>query len=302
MCEAHRLCLDGDAALALEVELVEDLILHVAQRDGAGRLEQPIRKRRLAVIDVCDDAEVADPVEAHQEEKAVLGSRRDIAVISGAQDLRNVADTAPASGQPGLDAVRKHQRSDVLDVLDRDSGAVLVRGKCLRGLACDDVRAMAVDLELDMSAAMATRMLRSTTTSESTDIIRAMLSCTASACSDGSKRAANAAGSSSISRDARRSRRAGARHLALDVDAESETIEQLGTQLALLEVHRADEDESRRMRHRDALALDGVLSHRSSIEQHVDDVIVERVAPRRRTGCCGWPRQGRPARTPSHHA
>ena len=63
--EANRLRLDGDAALALEVELVEHLVLHVAQRDGPGRLEQPIGKRGLAVIDVRDDAEVADPVKTH---------------------------------------------------------------------------------------------------------------------------------------------------------------------------------------------------------------------------------------------
>ena len=66
MGETHRLRLDGDAALALEVELVEHLVLHVAQCDGAGCLEQSVRERRLAVIDVRDDAEVADPVEAHQ--------------------------------------------------------------------------------------------------------------------------------------------------------------------------------------------------------------------------------------------
>jgi len=42
------------------------LVLHVAQCDGAGCLEQSVRERRLAVIDVRDDAEVADPVEAHQ--------------------------------------------------------------------------------------------------------------------------------------------------------------------------------------------------------------------------------------------
>ena len=63
--ESHRLRLDGDAALAFEVELVEHLVLHVAQRHGPGRLEQPVGKRRLAVIDVRDDAEVADPVKTH---------------------------------------------------------------------------------------------------------------------------------------------------------------------------------------------------------------------------------------------
>ncbi len=31
------------------------------------------------------------------------------------------------------------------------------------------------------------------------------------------------------------------------------------------------------MRHRDALALDGVLPHRRGVEEHVDDVVVEQV-------------------------
>ena len=64
---------------------------------------------------------------------------------------------------------------------------------------------------------------------------------------------------------------------ALDVDAQAEAVEQLGTKLAFLRVHRADEDETRRMRHRHALALDGVLTHRRGVEEHVDDVVVEQV-------------------------
>jgi len=61
--EAHRLGLDGDAALALEVEGVEQLVLHVAHGDGAGALQETVGERRLAVVDVRDDAEVADQVE-----------------------------------------------------------------------------------------------------------------------------------------------------------------------------------------------------------------------------------------------
>ena len=61
--EAHRLRLDGDAALALEVEGVEQLVLHIAHRHRPGPLQQAIGERRLAVVDVGDDAEVADQVE-----------------------------------------------------------------------------------------------------------------------------------------------------------------------------------------------------------------------------------------------
>ena len=57
---AHRLRLDRDPALALEVHRVEHLRAHVALRDGVRQLEDAIGERRLAVVDVRDDREVAD--------------------------------------------------------------------------------------------------------------------------------------------------------------------------------------------------------------------------------------------------
>jgi hypothetical protein len=58
--EANGLRLDGDAALALDIHGIEDLLLHLAQRDVAAQLDQPIREGRLAVIDMGDDREIAD--------------------------------------------------------------------------------------------------------------------------------------------------------------------------------------------------------------------------------------------------
>ena len=58
--QADGLGLDGDPALALEVHLVEELVLLLALGDGPGRLEQAVGERRLAVVDVRDDREVAD--------------------------------------------------------------------------------------------------------------------------------------------------------------------------------------------------------------------------------------------------
>ena len=52
--------LDRDAALALDVHPVEVLRPHVARLDHAGDLQHPVGQRRLAVVDVGDDAEVAD--------------------------------------------------------------------------------------------------------------------------------------------------------------------------------------------------------------------------------------------------
>ena len=56
----HALRLDGDAALALDVHPVQVLRPHLAALDHAGELQHPVGQRGLAVVDVGDDAEVAD--------------------------------------------------------------------------------------------------------------------------------------------------------------------------------------------------------------------------------------------------
>jgi hypothetical protein len=56
----HRLALDGDAALALDVHAVQVLGAHRPVVDDAGDLQHPVGQGRLAVVDVGDDAEVAD--------------------------------------------------------------------------------------------------------------------------------------------------------------------------------------------------------------------------------------------------
>ena len=62
----HRVRLDRDPALALEIHRVEELVLLLAVVDRAGALEQPIRQGRLAVIDVRDDAEIAGQLDRHE--------------------------------------------------------------------------------------------------------------------------------------------------------------------------------------------------------------------------------------------
>ena len=57
--------LDGDPALALEIHRVEDLRLHLTRLERAGELEQAVGQRRLAVIDVRDDREIADESLVH---------------------------------------------------------------------------------------------------------------------------------------------------------------------------------------------------------------------------------------------
>ena len=58
--KAHGLRLDGDAALLLDVHVVEHLLGHFTLGKAAGVLDQTIRQRRLAVVDMGDDGEIAD--------------------------------------------------------------------------------------------------------------------------------------------------------------------------------------------------------------------------------------------------
>ena len=63
--DAHGLGLDRDPALALELHRVEHLRAHVAAGDRVGQLEDAVGQRRLAVVDVGDDREVADAALLH---------------------------------------------------------------------------------------------------------------------------------------------------------------------------------------------------------------------------------------------
>ncbi len=58
--ETDGLRLDRDAALALDVHAVEVLGAHLPRVDHTGDLQHPVGEGRLAVVDVGDDAEVAD--------------------------------------------------------------------------------------------------------------------------------------------------------------------------------------------------------------------------------------------------
>ena len=69
--EADGAGLDRDPLLALEVHRVEHLARHLARVDGVRQLEQSIGERRLAVVDVGDDREVAEPALRDGHEAAV---------------------------------------------------------------------------------------------------------------------------------------------------------------------------------------------------------------------------------------
>ena len=58
--DPHRLGLDRDPALALDIHRIEHLRLHIAQGNGVRLLDQAIGERGFTMIDVGDDGEIAD--------------------------------------------------------------------------------------------------------------------------------------------------------------------------------------------------------------------------------------------------
>jgi hypothetical protein len=59
--------LDRDPALALEIHGVEDLGFHLPRLQGAGELQEAIRQRRLAMVDMRDDRKVPDIPLIHRD-------------------------------------------------------------------------------------------------------------------------------------------------------------------------------------------------------------------------------------------
>ena len=98
---AHRLGLDRDPALALEVHRVEQLGAHRARVDRVGQLEDPIGQRRLAVVDVGDDREVADVcLIGHVSASRVFGLRAGLRGRPAAQAPEHQRLDLPGLGNP----------------------------------------------------------------------------------------------------------------------------------------------------------------------------------------------------------
>ena len=57
----------------------------------------------------------------------------------------------------------------------------------------------------------------------------------------------------------------------------AKAVDELRTQVTLLRVHGADQHKARRVRIGDSLSLDGVDAHRSRIQQHVHNVVIQQV-------------------------
>ena len=107
---------------------------------------------------------------------------------------------------------------------------------------------------------------------------RAAATCPASAAVSASKRRTNAAGSASNASLRRTtSARSAGSWLAVDLDGQPEPVQKLRAQLALFRVHGADQQETRGMPDRDALALHVVHAQGGGVEEQVDQVVMEQV-------------------------
>ena len=58
--QADRLRLDGDSALTLHLDIVQDLLFHLAIGKYAGHLDHTVCQGRLPVVNVCHNTEIAD--------------------------------------------------------------------------------------------------------------------------------------------------------------------------------------------------------------------------------------------------
>ena len=56
----YSVAFDSDAALALQVHIVEQLVLFFAFGYGLGKVEKAVSKGTLAVVDMCNNAEITD--------------------------------------------------------------------------------------------------------------------------------------------------------------------------------------------------------------------------------------------------
>ena len=74
--QAHGLRLDGDTALFFDVHRIEHLLGHFARLKPAGLLNQPVGKRRFAMVNMRHDGEITDMGTGEGHACAFSGGRR----------------------------------------------------------------------------------------------------------------------------------------------------------------------------------------------------------------------------------
>ncbi len=103
--QPHRLRLDGDAALALDIHRVEDLLGHLAIAERPRRLDEAVRERRLAMVDMGDDREIPDRFDGmRRHARAIAGEGVEVEggspghSVAGGRFLPRSREKVPAGG------------------------------------------------------------------------------------------------------------------------------------------------------------------------------------------------------------
>ena len=68
------LCLDGDAALALDLHRVKNLGLHLAVRETAAEVDDTIGQRRFAMVDMGNNGKITDVIHAVSKKGRFYGA------------------------------------------------------------------------------------------------------------------------------------------------------------------------------------------------------------------------------------
>src|SRR5690606_7250362 len=104
---------DRDAALALQVHRIEDLLPHLARLERAGRLKEPVGQRGLTVVDVRHDTEIPDVLYAQSRSPAntFKGCEKDlkIALATISRKAREQSATG-RGGRPAAAIIMRDQR------------------------------------------------------------------------------------------------------------------------------------------------------------------------------------------------
>ncbi len=97
--KTNGLGFDSNAALALDIHRVEDLVFHLTHVQPAGQLNEAVGQRRFAVVDMGDDRKIANMVKwcAHARDLPVSReiSKRYCAFNAGKAVSFDIVTTSP---------------------------------------------------------------------------------------------------------------------------------------------------------------------------------------------------------------
>ena len=69
---------DGNAAFTLKIHRIKRLLFKLSRRNSLGQFENPVGKRSLAVVDVCDNAEIANVIKRYHRSYSMLAKRHSL--------------------------------------------------------------------------------------------------------------------------------------------------------------------------------------------------------------------------------